>query len=253
MTWNPDQYLKFQNEREAPFFDLISHLKPAPKPQIIDLGCGPGTLTVKLLEVYPDAQVLGVDVSPEMLVKAAPLASAQVQFAMQDIREASGAFDVVFSHAVLQWLEDHPGVLAHMWNLLKPGGQLAVQLPSNFDSFTYQTARTVIQRDPYCEFVHPSGGHRHVLPLEQYAEILHDLGGKDIQCYQKVYPHVVAGAEGMLEWIKGTLLVPIMDQLPEPHRDLFLQEVLAELKTRYPGETAFFGFKRTLFYAQKPW
>ncbi|GGJ32874.1 methyltransferase domain-containing protein [Deinococcus roseus] len=252
MTWNPDQYLKFQQEREAPFLDLVSHLKPLQAPSIIDLGCGPGNLTVKLLEAYPDAQVLGIDSSPEMLVRAAALSSEQVQFAMQDLREISGSYDIVFSHAVLQWVPDHPAVLRHLWNLLKPGGQVAVQLPSNFDHPTHTIARGLIAKEPYREHVQAEGAHRNVLPIEQYAEILYDLGGQDIQCYQKVYPHVVAGAEGLLEWVKGTLLVPILGSLPDALKTAFLQDMLAELKKLYPTETAFYGFKRTLFCAQKP-
>ena len=252
MTWNPDQYLKFQKEREAPFHDLTGHLKPVAGPSIIDLGCGPGNLTVKLLNIYPDARILGIDSSPEMLVKAAGLVSEQVQFAMQDLRQVQGKYDIVFSHAVLQWLPDHPGVIQHMWNLLKPGGQLAVQLPSNFDHATHRIARELVQQDPYQEFVSAEGAHRNVLPIEQYAEILYGLGGQDIQCYQKVYPHVVAGAEGMLEWVKGTLLVPILGSLPEGLKESFLQDMLSELKALYPGSSAFYGFKRTLFYAQKP-
>ncbi|GEM46078.1 methyltransferase domain-containing protein [Deinococcus cellulosilyticus] len=251
MTWNPDQYLKFQAEREAPFYDLISHLKPVERPSIIDLGCGPGNLTVKLLDRFPDARVLGIDSSPEMLVKAAGLATEQVQFAMQDLREVQGEHDIVFSHAVLQWLPDHPGVLQHMWNLLKPGGQLAVQLPSNFDHATHRIARELVQKDPYREFVSPEGAHRNVLPLDQYAEVLYALGGQDIQCYQKVYPHVVPGAEGMLEWVKGTLLVPILGSLPEELKESFLMDMLSELKVLYPGDQVFYGFKRTLLYAQR--
>ena len=46
--WNPTQYDKFRREREQPFFDLMTLIKPVPNPRVLDLGCGTGALTAQL-------------------------------------------------------------------------------------------------------------------------------------------------------------------------------------------------------------
>ncbi len=73
--WDPQQYLRYESERERPFAELLSRINhPDPK-EIVDLGCGPGTTTVHLLQRWPDAHVVGIDSSPDMIAHARPLES----------------------------------------------------------------------------------------------------------------------------------------------------------------------------------
>ena len=69
-TWNPEQYDKFQREREQPFFDLLALVRPAPGMRVVDLGCGTGTLTRLLHARLQARETVGIDRSPRMLEPA---------------------------------------------------------------------------------------------------------------------------------------------------------------------------------------
>ena len=66
-SWDPTIYLEFADERSRPFVDLLSRVNAAHPTVVVDLGCGPGQLTASLADRWPDAQILGLDSSPEMI------------------------------------------------------------------------------------------------------------------------------------------------------------------------------------------
>ena len=68
--WNPDVYLAFADHRGRPFYELLSRVRATSPRRVVDLGCGPGNLTVTLSERWPDAVVEAVDSSPEMVAAA---------------------------------------------------------------------------------------------------------------------------------------------------------------------------------------
>ncbi len=71
--WDPAQYLRFADERSRPFFDLLGRVGAEHPRLVADLGCGPGQLTLALASRWPDAQVLGIDSSAEMIERASAL------------------------------------------------------------------------------------------------------------------------------------------------------------------------------------
>ncbi|KAK7536517.1 S-adenosyl-L-methionine-dependent methyltransferase [Phyllosticta citricarpa] len=114
---------------------LLPHLKPTHK--VLDVGCGPGSITTTLAPFVPEGHVTGVDYSPEVIALAERLAAAvpsgvtNVSFQTADafaLPFADGTFDVVHAHQVVQHVADPVGLLCEMRRVAKPdGGIVAVR------------------------------------------------------------------------------------------------------------------------------
>jgi SAM-dependent methyltransferase len=130
---------------------LLGHL--ADGQRLLDVGCGPGTLSVDLARrVGPNGSVVGIDLSPAVVQEATAHAAAQgagnVTFRTGDFRDgdlADGSFDVVHAHQVLQHLRDPVGALAAMSRLARPGGIVAAR-DSDYLSFLWTPADPRLDR-----------------------------------------------------------------------------------------------------------
>lgn len=252
MPWNPEQYHKFREQRAAPFEDLAKLITIRDGLSVIDLGCGPGELTAKLAAMLPNSQVVGLDSSAEMLEKAAAYAGPNLRFEQGDLGAVSGQWDLVFSHATIQWVDDHARLIPQLFGCVKPGGQLAVQQPSNYNHPTHTIVHDMALEEPYRSAL---GGYARLAPvlgIEAYADLLYQCGAEGITVLEKVYPHIMENSDAMVEWTKGTLLVPYMERLPEAMRETFLDDYRARLRPIFPGSPVFYGFRRILLVATKP-
>ena len=251
MPWNPDRYHQFQNERFAPFSDLISLIQPRPGMQIIDLGCGTGELTQRLAALLPESEVLGIDNSPEMLERAAQYARPGLRFQLSTIQQATGEWNLVFSNAAIHWVEDHQTLIPQLLGLVQAGGQLVVQLPSNHGHPAHTLIIDTALSEPFREALGGWVRHPPVLPVEVYAELLYMAGGRDLNVFEKVYPHVLKDADALADWTLGTAMVPYLERLPEELREPFIQRYRAHLWEHWPTGPVFYGFRRILFAAMR--
>jgi len=105
---------------------LLEQLGPQPGERILDLGCGTGQLTSEIAS--RGAQVLGVDLSAEMVGEARRKFPA-LRFEVADARALrfSGEFDAVFSNAALHWIPEAEPVVAGVARALRPGGRLVAE------------------------------------------------------------------------------------------------------------------------------
>ncbi|MGI6167938.1 MAG: methyltransferase domain-containing protein, partial [Eubacteriales bacterium] len=134
MNWNSEQYLKFKAERTQPAIDLVNRINMASPKKILDVGCGPGNSTEVLFSRYPDAYILGVDKSEEMISAAKtnyPNLDFRICDVTKDLSQLDDDFDIIFSNACIQWVPDHKKLLTNLLNLLNDNGVLAVQVPMN--------------------------------------------------------------------------------------------------------------------------
>lgn len=251
-TWDPQQYNRFAAEREQPFWDLAALVGPFPhQPAVVDLGCGDGRLTALLAERLGAASMIGIDNSEAMLAGAEAHASGEVSFRRGDIASwcEPDAYDVVFANASLQWIPDHATVLERWRRSVRPGGWLAVQVPRNWDHASHLVAAEVASEfldDPPADPVAAN-----VLPPEDYAQLLHDLGSDTQHVRLQVYGHVVDSPRDLVEWTKGTSLTRFKPHLTGDRWDDFVaaytERLVATLGDRSPY---FYPFKRILFAAR---
>ncbi|WP_314103381.1 methyltransferase domain-containing protein [uncultured Frigoribacterium sp.] len=111
---------------------LVPHLRPGLS--LLDVGCGPGTITVDLAERLAPGRAVGVDAAAGIVAQAAGLAAERglenVEFVTADLYELpfdDDTFDVVHAHQVLQHVADPVGALREMRRVARPGGVVAAR------------------------------------------------------------------------------------------------------------------------------
>ena len=250
-TWNPEQYDRFRAERQQPFHDLVALVRPRPDMRVVDLGCGTGETTHILHQRLGARDTLGLDSSETMLAKSAAYAGGGLHFARGDIATfaADAAYDLVFSNAALHWLPDHPALFGRLAAALAPGGQLAVQMPYNFDHPSHVVAAAVARQEPYRSALEGWAVEQPVLPPQVYAKLLHTLGFAEQHVRLQVYGHILDSRDGVLEWVKGTLLTEYERRLPAPLWPAFLETYRERLLPELDAERPYFyAFKRVLLW-----
>ncbi|HEX8774950.1 MAG TPA: methyltransferase domain-containing protein [Pyrinomonadaceae bacterium] len=252
MPWNPDRYQQFRTERFQPFDDLIRLVKRRDRMRVIDLGCGTGELTSRLADELPASHVTGIDSSQEMLARAVVYERAGLSFEPGTIESVKGEWDLVFSHAAIHWVEDHAALVPRLFGLVRAGGQLAVQIPSNHGHATHTLISEIAGEEPFRHALDGWARHSPVLPIEAYAELLYAEGAEEIFVFEKVYPHVLESADALADWTSGTALVPYFDRLPQALHEPFMLRYRERLRALWPNRPVFYGFKRTLFAATRP-
>ena len=250
--WQPDQYARFEAEREQPFYDLLDLVRPVPGGRVVDLGCGTGALTRALHERTQAAETVGLDRSESMLEQSAQHAGDGVRFERGDIAEfEADGLDLVFANASIQWVDDHASLFPRLAATLGSGGQLAVQMPANEDHPSHAVAREAAQAAPHAEAL---GGfvYRHSIESpEWYAEQLARLGFAEQHVRMQVYLHRLPGPEDVVEWVKGSLLTGYRNRLPTADYETFLADYRERLMAVLADERPYlYPFKRVLLWAR---
>src|SRR5262249_809478 len=214
MRWNVPQYEMFAGERARPFFDLLGRVPDGEVKTVIDLGCGTGEMTATLAERWPDAHVLGVDNSPDMLAAARPRAiPGRLPFEPGDARRVRPApVDRRISNAALHWVPDHEALFPRLAQAIAPGGALAVQMPANFDAPSHTVPRDIAADGPWADKLAGKVQKVHVQPITYYARMFLELGFA-VDAWETTYVHVLSGADPVLHWVKGTALRPVLNAL----------------------------------------
>ncbi len=235
-TWDPDTYLRYSEERSRPFKELLARVGAESPRQVVDLGCGPGQLTIELARRWPTADVLGLDSSPEMIDAATAPAGERVRFELADAAswEPAEPVDVIVSNATLQWIPGHRALLSKWVDALAPGGWLAFQVPGNFDEPSHALLRD-LAADP--RFADATAGVETPAAFDA-GTYLSDLAalGCDVDAWETTYLHVLTGADPVFTWISGTGARPILEALGDEQREVFVSEYKALLREAYPQQ-----------------
>ena len=236
-SWDPNQYLKFTDHRLRPALDLLAQIPLADPRSVYDLGCGPGNITRLLAARWPNARVVGVDSSADMLMKAR-MEVATVVFEQADIAHWSppAPADLLFTNATLHWLDDHAALLPRLAAQLAPGGMLAIQMPDNRTSPSHLLMDEAAAAGPW---------HAKLAPLrpvygsmqspDAYYRILAPVAAQ-VDIWETTYLHVLEGDNPVVEWTKGTALRPYLDALEEPERAAYLAAYAARIAAAYPRQ-----------------
>jgi len=231
-TWDPQLYLTYGDERGRPFLDLVARVRAEQPRTVVDLGCGPGTLTRLLKDRWPQADVLGLDSSAPMV--AAADRSAGVRYQVADLREwrPERPVDVVVSNATLQWVPGHLELIPTLVGQVAAGGWFAFSVPGNFDQPSHTIRAELAAAPPYAEHLAGVASPSSHDP-ETYLERLLDLGC-EVDAWETTYLHVLPGEDAVFTWVSGTGARPTLEALPDGVRQQFEAELKDRLRSAYP-------------------
>jgi trans-aconitate 2-methyltransferase len=254
-AWNPDCYDRFRAERTQPFEDLLALVRRAPDMRVVDLGCGTAELTRRVHETLGARETLAVDSSDAMLERARAQAGGGLRVERGNIADfsANAEFDLVFSNAALHWVAGHEELFRRLADALTPDGQLAVQVPANFDHPSHTVAAAVAAEEPYRSAL-DGGRHRDdvVLAPEAYAMLLHRLGFRAQHVRLQVYAHRLDAPGDVVEWVRASLLTSYQRRMPPEIYERFVDRYRERLLAVLGEERPFlFTFKRILLWADR--
>ncbi|MFC0240119.1 trans-aconitate 2-methyltransferase [Rhodopseudomonas telluris] len=235
--WSAEQYLKFEDERTRPARDLLAQVPTVAPGKVADIGCGPGNSTALLVERWPEASVIGVDTSADMLRQARERLP-QHKFIEANVAHWAppAGTEVLFANAVFQWVPDHLKHLKRLVSGLGAGGVLAVQMPDNLDEPSHIMMREVAFQEPWRHQLSKAAELRDSLPKPGvYYDALRPLCSR-LEIWHTVYNHVLDDAAAVVEWVKGTGLRPFVDPLDLPERKAYLAAYTARIAAAYPPQ-----------------
>jgi trans-aconitate 2-methyltransferase len=252
--WNPAQYLRFADERTRPSRDLVARVAVEQPARVIDLGCGPGNSTAVLANRWPLAEITGLDNSSDMLCSARQ-AHPEWRWEEDDIAGWAGrpdaSYNLVFSNAALQWLENHAAVFPQLLSHVVPAGALAVQMPAR-DSPAHDLVRSMANSVPWSRRFTGAPPDWNSHDPGFYYDVLAPYAAR-LDIWETTYIHVLNSPVDIVEWYKGTGLRPFLNALEgDALRQRFLDEYLAGIEKLYPPRAdgrVLFQFRRIFVIA----
>ncbi|MBI1942648.1 MAG: methyltransferase domain-containing protein [Betaproteobacteria bacterium] len=254
MGWDPAQYLKFADERLRPALDLLQRIPAAAPETVVDLGCGAGNLAPLLLQRWPQAKLIGVDSSPEMLARARA-DHPGATFEQSDVASwrPPRPVDVLYSNAALHWLDHHERLFPALLQAVKPGGWLAAQMPRNFGAPSHATIVQTIEQGPWRAQLEPLVRRRPTEEPQFYWKVLSG-GTCALDIWECEYLQAMQGENPVAEFTKGSWLKQFLDRLQEPQRGAFEADYRRRVAAAYPKQAdgrTLFPFRRLFIVAQR--
>lgn len=253
MAWDPKTYLDFEDERTRPAAELLARVNPKNPVHVIDLGCGPGNSTALLARRWPKAKLEGLDSSEPMLDQARR-SGITAQWHSGDIPSwtPKHRYDVIFTNATIQWIEDQETLLPRLMSHLEPGGVLAFQVPTNFNEPSHRLMRDVAAEGPWAAKL--KDVRNLVLGTAQgYYDML-EPHAASLDIWESEYLQVFTGEDPVYRWVSGSGLRPFVNALAGAEREDFIADYKRRLAAAYPmrasGKTLF-PFKRLFVVARR--
>jgi len=233
--WNAEAYHRVSNPQLQWGLAVLDRLPLRGDELVVDVGCGTGRLTERLLERLPAGRVLATDLSFNMLQVAraylTPRFAGRVHVACADgaALPIAGRADAIFSTATFHWVIDHPTLFRSLARALVPGGMLVAQCGGGPNIQRVHDRCAVLMRQP--EFAPHYGAWRdpwEFADAETTARRLADAGFVEIDTSLVPSPIVQPDAATYREFVTNVICRPHLAPLPEPLRDRFIDVITSE-------------------------
>lgn len=252
MAWDPKVYTIFKEERAAPVNDLLALMNKKSGMRVIDLGCGTGELTKKLADSLPDAMVTGIDNSVEMLNASKDFKTTNLHFAQRSIEaqvQLAEKWDLVFSNAAIQWVDNHEKLLPAIISTINLDGQLLIQLPAQHHNALNIIIKHLADEPPFNAALQYWRRDSPVLSTDRYAQLLFEQGGKNIIVFEKIYPLILKDFNALYDWVAGTTIRPYLEKLEVTYKNDFIAAFKKRAQQQFNTSPVFYPFKRIIMSA----
>jgi trans-aconitate 2-methyltransferase len=235
-VWDPAVYERYKVQRDRPALDLLLQIPHDLQPsEIWDLGCGTGEHAAVLAARHPNATVHGLDSSLTMLA-AARRRAARVDWRHGDITAFAPEIppNLIFTNAAMGWVDDHARLFPALAGSLARGGVFACQMPVN-SAGRWRELLQETAAEPRFSADLAGVPRRTIDAASEYYDRLRPVcpGGVDIWTTEYLYQ--LPGEDAVLEWARGTTLLPYSEALTDPcERQAFLDSFAAKLRLAYP-------------------
>ncbi len=255
--WSADMYGKFEKERKQPSIDLLNKIDGGKFERIIDIGCGSGMSTLTLKKRFTESEIVGVDLSENMLDKARKSISGVTWMQRDCSRKLNdlGTFDLVFSNAFIQWIPNQEEFIKNTKELLNENGAFAIQIPY-FEEM--QVAKII--KEVSLEFDTNKALFGNLVTSTYFNynfKEYYDMFSRyysNIDIWKTNYIHQMKDCNAIVDFIKGTALLPYLECLDEKQTTLFIKKLYDRISECYVASengTVLFEFKRLFIIAQK--
>lgn len=253
--WNPELYLKFEEERTQPAIDLASRIKVENPKKIIDVGCGPGNSTNVLARRWSESQIIGIDNSKSM-IESARINYPDIKWRIEDATqmESIEKYDIIFSNATIQWIQNQEKLISNLVDILNYGGALAVQIPMYYNMPVSKAIKDVSLTKKWKKLTEGASDVFTFHSSDYYYDIL-SKHVKFVTMWKTSYFHIMPSHQKIVEMLKSTGMKTFLDKLnSQKEKDEFEKDALQEIKRTYPGQKdgkVLFPFERLFFIGYK--
>jgi trans-aconitate methyltransferase len=227
--WSAERYAETAHFVPALGAPVLELLAPASGERILDLGCGDGALTEKI--VAAGAIVVAVDAGPDM-VAAARARGLDARVIDGQQLPFAGEFDAVFSNAALHWMRDQEAVLGGVYRALKPRGRFIAEMGGHNNTAAIIVALSAVLAD------YGLDAHRlspwHFPSAAAYRQKLEGAGFVVDEI--AIIPRPTVLPSGIEDWL-DTFAEDFLGAVPEPQRPLARDAVAQLLRPVLMDET----------------
>ncbi|MBE0538314.1 MAG: methyltransferase domain-containing protein [Ignavibacterium sp.] len=240
--WDADQYFQFSSAQQKWARESINKAKIKSDEHVLDVGCGDGKVTVEIAELVTEGKVLGVDNSEAMInlakEKFPHSKYPNLYFKVLDAKELNfnEEFDVIVSNAALHWVDDHIKVLKGMYNSLKNGGRIILQMGAKGNvPEAFFAVDKVIRRTEWSGYFINLKFPYYFFDIQEYHNFISQTEFRDIEIeiVEKDMQH--KGKENLKGWIRTTWL-PYTQRILEFKREEFIEEACTEFAQNFPAD-----------------
>lgn len=238
--WNAKEYEKYSSGQTKWGEELLKKLNLKGNEYVLDTGCGDGKITYEISLLVPDGFVKGIDNSISMINNARskyPVGQfPNLSFELMNVKaiKLKDQFDVVFSNAALHWVDDHSKVLRGIYNSLKPGGKILLQMGGKGNaSAAFGIINEMASMRKWSPYLKGIKSPYHFFSNEEYKSFIQEAGFTPVRIELIKKDMVHEGKKGFEGFIRTTWL-PFTERIPEKQREEFISEAAGLYLKKHP-------------------